>query len=499
MGAYPYVTVNPKNVIDKTADSPKFLTGDGADKSAIEAIIADISNGIGYINAADEYNDVFQKYEGKLTTFNEKTGASVPDDFSVLLINESNYRKITEMLNSFIHILTNDTSISSYAQTGSSVFSVDIMPMRLNETSGTFESGENFTKTLEYKNGYFRMTNMDYDSNYKQFTLIDIQYLDPANTSKTAYHLYIPVYVEKMLNFDFRAAALSGTTYNVSAYTDGNPVLENYGTPITAHVTYSYKRTAEEWQNVINGGEDLLTAYGKYVLLESKQDLPDDTSLVLVDRNNGSKAYYSTIGEAFTASDDKLDFSKFSTSDGKGFEPVTFCDLLKKAADITVSQADDGTLVKCSNDISKATFKIGDDYYRKKTESDTDASLLYSVTLTAKEGMTDADGILVLDEDYYISFFTKADNSEPMRNITMKCGSRLGDTDMTPSRLDNESASESMVHMILGNLYDQTFTFRTTGDQVINDSNRVLKAELTATISLKSESAENVKSYLNYD
>lgn len=499
MGAYPYVTVNPKNVIDKTADSPKFLTGDGADKSAVEAIIADISNGIGYINAADEYNDVFQKYEGKLTTFNEKTGASVPDDFSVLLINESNYRKITEMLNSFIHILTNDTSISSYAQTGSSVFSVDIMPMRLNETSGTFESGENFTKTLEYKNGYFRMTDMDYDSNYKQFTLIDIQYLDPADTSKTAYHLYIPVYVEKMLNFDFRAAALSGTTYNVSAYTDGNPVLENYGTPITAHVTYSYKRTAEEWQNVINGGEDLLTAYGKYVLLESKQDLPDDTSLVLVDRNNGSKAYYSTIGEAFTASDDKLDFSKFSTSDGKVFEPVTFCDLLKKAADITVSQADDGTLVKCSNDISKATFKIGDDYYRKKTESDTDASLLYSVTLTAKEGMTDADGILILDEDYYISFFTKADNSEPMRNITMKCGSRLGDTDMTPSRLDNESASESMVHMILGNLYDQTFTFRTTGDQVINDSNRALKAELTATISLKSESAENVKSYLNYD
>jgi hypothetical protein len=499
MGAYPYVTVNPKNVIDKTADSPKFLTGDGADKSAVEAIIADISNGTGYINAADEYNDVFQKYEGKLTTFNEKTGASVPDDFSVLLINESNYRKITEMLNSFIHILTNDTSISSYAQTGSSVFSVDIMPMRLNETSGTFESGENFTKTLEYKNGYFRMTDMDYDSNYKQFTLIDIQYLDPADTSKTAYHLYIPVYVEKMLNFDFRAAALSGTTYNVSAYTDGNPVLENYGTPITAHVTYSYKRTAEEWQNVINGGEDLLTAYGKYVLLESKQDLPDDTSLVLVDRNNGSKAYYSTIGEAFTASDDKLDFSKFSTSDGKVFEPVTFCDLLKKAADITVSQADDGTLVKCSNDISKATFKIGDDYYRKKTEADTDASLLYSVTLTAKEGMTDADGILVLDEDYYISFFTKADNSEPMRNITMNCGSRLGDTDMTPSRLDNESASESMVHMILGNLYDQTFTFRTTGDQVINDSNRALKAELTATISLKSESAENVKSYLNYD
>lgn len=499
MGAYPYVTVNPKNVIDNTADSPKFLTGDGADKSVIEAIIADISNGTGYKNAADEYNDAFKKYEGKLTTFKDKTGASVPDDFSVLLINESNYKRIDEMLNSFIHILTNDTSVSSYAQTGSSVFDVDIIPMRLNETSGVFETNDSFTKTLVCKNGYFRMTDMDYDSNYKQFTLIDIQYLDPSDTSKTAYHLYIPVYVEKMLNFDFRAAALSGTTYNVSAYTDGNPVLENYGTPVTAHITYSYKRTAEEWQNVINGGEDLLTAYGKYVLLESKRDLPDDTRLVLVDRNNGSNAYYSTIGEAFSASDDKLDFAKFSTADGTGFAPVTFCDLLNRSADITAVQDNDGTLVKCTDDISKATFKIGDDYYRKRTESDTDTSKLYSVTLTAKEGMTDDDGILMTEEDYYISFFTDADNSQPMRNITMKCGSRLGDTDMTPSRLDNESALESMVHMILGNLYDQTFTFRTTGSQVINENNRALTAELKTIISLKAESAEDVRSYLTYD
>ena len=498
MGAYPYATVNPKNVIDKTADSPQFLTGDGADKSAIEAIIADISSGTGYKNAADEYNNIFRNYESKLTTFNEKTGASVPDDFSVLLINESNYKRIDEMLNSFIHILTNDTSVSSYAQTGSSVFNVDIIPMRLNETSGVFETNDSFTKTLVCKNGYFRTTDMDYDSNYKQFTLIDIRYLDPSDTSKTAYHLYIPVYVEKMLNFDFRAAALSGTTYNVSEYTDGNPVLENYGTPVTAHVTYSYKRTAEEWQNVINSGEDLLAAYGKYVLLESKWDLPDDTSLVLVDRNNGSKAYYSTIGEAFSASDDKLDFAKFSTADGMGFEPVTFCDLLNRSADITAVRDNDGMMVK-TDDISKATFKIGDDYYRKRTESDTDTSKLYSVTLTAKEDMTDADGILVLEEDYYISFFTKADNSQPMRNITIKCGSRLGDTDMTPSRLDNENASGNMVHMILGNLYDQTFTFKTTGSEVINDNNRVLTAELSATISLKPESAENVKSYLNYD
>lgn len=103
------------------------------------------------------------------------------------------------------------------------------------------------------------MTNLDYDSNYEQFTLIDIQYYDPYTAGKIAYHLYIPVYVEKMPDFDFRAAALSGTTYNVSFYTDGHPVLENYGNPVTAYITYSYKRTADEWQNVINSGENLLS------------------------------------------------------------------------------------------------------------------------------------------------------------------------------------------------------------------------------------------------
>ena len=493
MDVFPYVTVNPK----KDIDSSKFLTGDGADKSAIDAIIADIGKTNGYRNASDTYKDTFAtKYESKLMSFNGKTGLAIQNDFPILLVNDSSYRNVTEMLNSYIHILTNDTTVINYAADNSGICNVVITPMRLND-SGVFETNTDFTETLKCENGYFRMTN-DYDSNYKQFTLIDIQYLDPTDAAKIAYHLYIPVYVEKMLNFDFSAAALSGTTYNTSFYTDGDPVLENYGTPVTSHITYSYKRTVEEWQGVINSGEDMLTSYGKSVLLDSKIDLPTGTRLVLVDRNNYSKAYYSTIGNAFTSSDHKLDFSKFSTADGTGFEPVTFCDLLNKAVDITAAADANGMLVKCTGDISKAVFKVGDDYYRKKTDSDTDTSKLYSVTLTAKKGMTDDNDILRIEEDYYISFFTDADNTQPMRNITIRCDSRLGDTNMTPSHLDNSNAANSMVHMILGNLYDQNFTFKTNGSEVINDNNRSISAELKTVISLKSENAADIKAYLNY-
>lgn len=491
MASFPYATINSKRRIDST----QFLTGDGADKTAIN----DILSNKGYNNVADEYTK-FSLYESKLSTFNEKTGASIPDDIPVLVINEYNYRNVTEMLNSYIHILTNDMTVSNYAAADSSICNVDILPLRLNESSGVFETSVDFEKTLEIKNGYFRMTDLDYDCNYKQFTLIDVQYKDPTGSGKIAYHLYIPVYVEKMLNFDFRAAALSGTTYNTGAYTDGDPVIENYGTPVTAHITYSYKRTVKEWQNAINSGENLLSGYGKSVLLDVKGsiDLPDDTKLVLIDRNNYSKSYYSTIGEAFSASDKKLDFGKFSASGGTQFVPITFCDLLNRSADITAIADTNGTLVKCSTaDTSKATIKIGSVYYRKKTDSDTDTTLLYSAQLAPKTGMTDSEtGCLKVEEDYYISFFTMADDSAPVRNITVCCSTRLGDANMTPSHLDNDSYDESKVHMILGNLYDQQFNFETTGGEVINENNRTLKAKMDTVISLKPANAEDVKPYL---
>ncbi len=100
---------------------------------------------------------------------------------------------------------------------------------------------------LEIKNGYFRMSDTDYDSSHdSQFTLIDIQYYAPNDTSRIAYHLFIPVSVEKMLKFDFKVGALSGTKYNADLYIPGNPVLKSYGSPVPAYLSYTYLRTPQE-------------------------------------------------------------------------------------------------------------------------------------------------------------------------------------------------------------------------------------------------------------
>ena len=491
MGAYPYATINPAI----NPDALNVITSDGVSADAINSILADIEAGSkgAYKNAASDAA-VFSGFKDKLSTFNDKSGAGIVNNFPVLVVNDSNVN-IKKMLNSYIHLLTNNTAIADYTATDSRM-SLDISSYRLNG-SGIFEKIDG-VETLVVDKGYFRMTNT-YDSAYDgQFTLIDIGYKSPEDSSKIAYHLYIPVYVEKMLKYDFRIAALSGTRYNSALYKDicGLPVLENYGTPVTAFVTYSYLRTAEEWADAINGGENLMAGYGKSVLL-NEQVFPDGTKIALVDKNRGGKAFYSVWENAFSSSEHKLEFSAFSDSSGAGFTSVSLCSILQKSAVIKAEPNTEGNLVICddAND-PEATVKIGESLYRKKTDSDTDSSKYFSVTVTPKSGMTAADGNLKVEESYYLSFFTPENNSLAMRNILISCSSRLGDSGMTPSRLNNSKESISKVRIILGNLYNQSFTFETTGSEIINSDNRTITASLRTEISLKPENAQQIRGYL---
>lgn len=510
MGSLPYATVNPKVKIGIEAE-PKFLTSDGAYNGAAANIIAGIDNINGYKNISDDADVFDTSYKDKLSTFNEKTGAGVSNNFPVLVINDSNPQNITDMLNSYIHILTNDSSISNYASDGGSKYNVEIIPLRLNSTSNIFETQSSFAKTLKSNNTYFKMTDEDYDSNHSQFSLIDIQYYDPTTTDdpQIVYHLYIPVYVEKMLKFNFTVGALSGTTYNTQNYINGKPVMENYGTPITAHITYSYLRTVQEWERAINSGENLLQGYGKSVVLKQMDNLAGDTRLVLVDKNNSDKAYYSTMGEAFDTDTNKLVFSKFFTSgdNSTAFQPVSFMDLLSRSAEISMESNSDGTLVKCGeDDISLATIKISNngnvEYYRKRTETDNDTSNLFSAKVTAKNSTVDPSSILAVDEEYYITFFTIAKDEDKMSNITLTCDSRLEDSGMIPSRMNNDDKNdpnnERLIHMIIGNLFVQSFSFQTTNtSQLITEANKTITANLLTEIKWKDENQKaDMQSYL---
>ncbi|MGN0656841.1 MAG: hypothetical protein ACI4KR_08605, partial [Ruminiclostridium sp.] len=497
MGVFPYVTVNPAVSIDGT----NILTGDGVSSTALTNILADIGDSSAesakaYHNV-DSYADLFNSgnLSEKFSTFNDKTGQSIANDFPVLVLNDSS-AKITDLLNYSIHLLTNNSDIASYTKSDDR-FNIDIACYSYNKDSDVFEREPEEVYSLQINNDYFVMSE-DYDSAYNnRFTLIDVQYFAPDSDTEIAYHLYIPVYVEKMLKFDFTIGALSGTRYNSDLYLSvlGEPVLENYGTPVTAYVTYSYLRTAAEWQDAINGGEKLIGSYGKSVLISNGDIFPDSTKIALVDKNNGGKAYYSDMVTASSVVDEgtKLSFDQFTDFSGtNAFSPVSFIELLEKSADITVEPNENGTLVSCTED--EATVKIGGSYYRKKT--DTDSGEFYTAAVTPKEGKLSENGILIVEESYYLSFFTEYSAVSRMVNIMITCSSRLDDSGMTPSRMNNAvNDMRKMVHVILGDLYEQSFTFKTTGSEVINDDNRTIYGNLTAVISLK-QGTGLIKNYL---
>jgi hypothetical protein len=210
---------------------------------------------------------------------------------------------------------------------------------------------------LKRSGGEFYMNNNEVDTAGIMFSLIDVQYLDPRDSSKVAYHLYVPVLVKKLLKFNFEIWPGSGTTYDSAAYVGSNAYLiENAGTPATVYFRYTYLRSRAEWESAINGGDSVLRNYAKTLTLtpqgSGSTPFSSDTILVLVDRGTGTP-YYAHFGNAVQNGVLYLDRFKdaYSANDsaGNAFTPSPFNSYL----DITAAQSAEGKYVQC--DESTAT------------------------------------------------------------------------------------------------------------------------------------------------
>lgn len=69
------------------------------------------------------------------------------------------------------------------------------------------------------------------------FTLIDVQFKDPLNTSKVAYHLYVPVYTTVQMEVDFYATAMTGN-HSVIYQTNGIAVQISDYNPLLSKEDY---------------------------------------------------------------------------------------------------------------------------------------------------------------------------------------------------------------------------------------------------------------------
>lgn len=470
------------------------------------------------------YGEIYLKnLQSKFSTFKEASGlTNFAYDFPVLILDDANGYATTELLNNYLRILTN--SDYDFANS-SSYFDVKFAKCSWNSANNAFEynwssGAANLETTSVGTSKYFNIkSSYDNENANGQFTLIDVAFKNPSDTSKYAYHLYVPVYVRKMLKFDFEVSSLSGTVYRTQPYEAlrNNVLLENLESPITLQFRWTYRRTLEEWVSQISGGENLLQAFKNKKLIVDENQRADknisglgfpDANMVLIDANNYNKPYYAD--KALAYSNSGLDLDKFKTdgtSSGTSFEPVQLINFFDiDILDSEPSGADANFTVKCKklDNSTGATIKVGNYYYRPWKES-TDTGTAYYLKFDYKEGMhkgnTNGDDYLI--EDYYITFFTKKVTETPEHEAIVKdtsiyhlifsSPSSIGT--IMPNDVNNNGASDVFLGDIFTNDFDMIGTYPTSYE--LNTASTSIDATFQAEIALSANSKSIVKGYLN--
>lgn len=401
----PYVNINPSVTV-----GGKTFAGDlvGGNMQTIISDAASYTNG----TAKKFYgiNSTIKTYaedlaNSKLTTFRQASELDVQElnDLPVLLVDDNSSLNITQMLAKYILVLTNCDVCDSSSNKLKTTDLMNVSTATYVYDNGSLTKSDKSTLTFNSKTGYFKVTDGQYDNDgTNRFTVITLDYIDPTGSGKTALRLHIPVFVRKVLDFSFNSYVISGTDYNHSHYTDKTKLaFESFDAPVTTYFKYSYYKSANEWEKMLNNGDSLLWSFDKklYLIGDNATDsgvLTDDTKLTLVDANNNDKTYHSTASDAkFNKTTGELDLTNIS-----GFKPVTMNDVLLRYASVTAKESSDGTLVEA--DEATATVKTSDGkYYRPAGENETGT---YKITVSANSDTPKNDNDeMIISENYYLT------------------------------------------------------------------------------------------------
>lgn len=499
----PYVVNEPQTAIGASSDK---LTSDGMAAAPsllpIYDIIGDNTNRYGYALSVTDYTDLItvNKLNERLSTFSAEAGGdALPNgfsDFSVLVIEDLVRANTTALVNAYLNLLANTRF--DYAS-DNSAYEVSIYRMRWSNghfTKIVDPTDPDYQPTLKREGGQFFMLGNHVDSNTNCFSLIDVKFIDPADSSKIAYHLYVPVFAKKLMMFDFRIASGNGTIYDLGWYDDndrwGKPV-----SPVTVCFEWGYLRSAEEWQALIVGGDVLNRNFAKKLGAQYSDridPLPDNTVLVLVDRNDGDKPYYAYFRDAFKRADNTIDLAAFRTGldSGSYFQPVGFDKLLANSGTLTAEVSDEGTYIKLPNN-TDATIQVGGEYFRLAEETDP-AGDRYTITFTPADG----EEFEKLCESYYISIFTGTEAGSKVYHHLFTKPDSFNDSQY-PSKLSpDDSAGDNLCNVIPGNIFKQenVTVEATTANEEMDVINNTLNITMHSDISIYPDIYIEINAYV---
>lgn len=501
----PYVNINPSVPV-----GGKTFAGDlvGGNMQTIISDAASYTNG----TAKKSYgiNSTIKTYaedlaNSKLTTFGKASELNVErlNDLPVLLIDDNSSLNITQMLAKYISVLTNCDVCDSSSNKLKTTDLMNVSTATYVYDNDVLKKSDKSTFTFNSKTGYFKVTDGQYDNDgTNRFTVITLDYIDPTGSGKTALRLHIPVFVRKVLDFSFQSYVISGTDYNHSHYTDKTKLaFESFDAPVTTYFKYSYYKSANEWEKMLNNGDSLLWSFDKklYLIGDSATDsgvLTDDTKLTLVDANNNDKTYHSTASDAkFNKTTGELDLTNIS-----GFKPVTMNDVLLRYASVTAKESSDGTLVETADEAT-ATVKTSDGkYYRPAGENETGA---YKITVSANSDTTKNDNDeMIISENYYLTINIPETGSSKkvIKNfVNYYSGNRPRKLNGNiPTNLVQVTNNDTGAYVI-ANFFTQLVSVTAHDPEEITASNNFIHATMTSKISIDRSLRDTFNGYKSDD
>lgn len=501
----PYVNINPSVTVGGKTFAGDFVGGN------MQTIISDAAS---YTNGTKTksygINSTIKTYaenldKSKLITFGKASELNVErlNDLPVLLIDDNSSLNITQMLAKYISVLTNCDVCDSSSNKLKTTDLMNVSTATYVYDNDVLKKSDKSTLTFNSKTGYFKVTDGQYDNDgTNRFTVITLDYIDPTGSGKTALRLHVPVFVRKVLDFSFQSYVISGTDYNHSHYTDKTKLaFESFDAPVTTYFKYSYYKSANEWEKMLNNGDSLLWSFDKklYLIGDSATDsgvLTDDTKLTLVDANNNDKTYHSTASDAkFNKTTGELDLTNIS-----GFKPVTMNDVLLRYASVTAKESSDGTLVE-ADDEATATVKTSDGkYYRPAGENET---VTYKITVSANSNTPKNDNDeMIISENYYLTINIPETGStkKVIKNfVNYYSGNKPRKLNGNiPTNLVQVTNNDTGAYVI-ANFFTQLVSVTAHDPEEITASNNFIHATMTSKISIDRSLRDTFNGYKSDD
>lgn len=500
----PYVNINPSVTV-----GGKTFSGDlvGGNMQTIISDAASYTNGTktksyGINSTIKTYAENLDK--SKLITFGKASELNVEqlNDFPVLLVDDNSSLNITQMLAKYISVLTNCDVCDSSSNKLKTTDLMNVSTATYVYDNDVLKKSDKSTLTFNSKTGYFKVTDGQYDNDgTNRFTVITLDYIDPTGSGKTALRLHIPVFVRKVLDFSFQSYVISGTDFNHSHYTDKTKLaFESFDAPVTTYFKYSYYKSANEWEKMLNNGDSLLWSFDKklYLIGDNATDsgvLTDDTKLTLVDANNNDKTYHSTASDAkFNKTTGELDLTNIS-----GFKPVTMNDVLLRYASVTAKESSDGTLVEA--DEATATVKTSDGkYYRPAGEGETGT---YKIIVSANSDTPkNANDEMIISESYYLTINIPETGSSKkvIKNfVNYYSGNKPRKLNGNiPTNLVQVTNNDTGAYVI-ANFFTQLVSVTAHDPEEITASNNFVRATMTSKISIDQSLRDTFNGYKSDD